>query len=54
MKNKKFKEFLFITGQACEKVTSIAAGTTVIAFLCGLGVNILLDGVERKERSSKK
>jgi len=54
MKQSKTKEVLFITGNLLSKVTGILAGTTVVAFLVGLGVNIALDGIERKERRNFK
>lgn len=54
MKKNKIKEGLFITGKLFAKSTGIFSGLAVVAFLAGLGVNIALDAIERKERVNIK
>lgn len=54
MKKNKLKETLFITGNLLSKATGIFSGLAVVAFLAGLGANIALDAVERKERNNFK
>lgn len=50
MKNREnFKKGLFVTGRMFSKVTAIASAVSVLAFFAGLGANIALDSVERKE-----
>lgn len=55
MVKKKFdiKQTLVAGSNVISKMTGFLAGATVVAFLVGFGLNLALDGVERKERRAR-